>query len=64
MNTKEIRESIEIIQNLKAGNYSVISQAQSYNLTVEKLQDNKVLKFFARNLTTGEVVSGNFYKLR
>ena len=64
MNTQEIRESIEIIQKLKTGNYSVLSQDERYNLTVEKLQNNTILKFFARNLQTGEIISGNFYKVK
>jgi predicted secreted protein len=64
MNTKEIIESIEIIQKLKTGNYNVLSQDEKYNLSVEKLQDDKILKFFARNLKNGEALSGDFYKVR
>jgi len=64
MNINQIQESIQIISQFEAGNFMVESRGESYNLTVEKQQNNKVLKFFARNLRTGEVVSGNFYLLR
>jgi len=45
------------------GFYTVFFRGEKYSLHIQTLEHDRIVKFYAENLSRKDIISGNFYKI-